>query len=158
MIAMLTRIALASTIAVILLAVSGCAATSPEQSIAAPQDSAEASSDAGDKSGDGDAAGAGAYLEYSDGVIAETPGAKALFFHATWCPQCRQLDDELVADGAPDGLTVFKVDFDDRVDLRQRYAVTLQTTIVFVDDDGDAISNVVLYDDPSIASLVAAIP
>ena len=53
---------------------------------------------------------------------------------------------------------MFKVDFDDRVDLGQRYGVTLQTTIVFVDNNGDAISNFVLHDDPSIASLVAAIP
>ena len=165
MIAMLPRIALISTLAVILLAVGGCAAaspsTAPELPATATQDSADAGGTSGSNSGDdgaSDATGAGAYLDYTDGVIAETPGAKALFFHATWCPQCRQLDDELVADGAPDGLTVFKVDFDDRVDLRQQYGVTLQTTIVFVDNNGDAISNFVLYDDPSIASLVAAIP
>jgi hypothetical protein len=36
--------------------------------------------------------------------------------------------------------------------------VTLQTTIVFVDDAGEKISSVVLYDDPSVESLVAAIP
>ena len=81
-----------------------------------------------------------------------------LFFHASWCPQCRQLDEQLVAEGAPDGLTVFKVDYDSRTDLRQRYGVTLQTTVVFVDDRGEAISSSVLYDDPSIASLLAAMP
>ena len=115
-----------------------------------------------------DSTAAGAYLDYTDGVIEETAGPKALFFHATWCPQCRTLDDALLSEGAPAGLTVFKVDFDDRVDLRQQYGVTLQTTIVFVDDDGDAVSSVVLYgdavssvvlyDDPSVESLAAAIP
>ncbi|GAA1761697.1 thioredoxin family protein [Agromyces humatus] len=100
----------------------------------------------------------GAYVDYTDGVIESTAGPKVLFFHATWCPKCRQLDEELRAQGAPDGLTVFKVDYDSRSDLRQKYGVTLQTTVVFVDDRGELISSTVLYDDPSIASLVAAIP
>lgn len=100
----------------------------------------------------------GAYLDYTDGIIEQTAGPKALFFHASWCPNCRQLDEELLAEGAPDGLTVFKVDYDSRTDLRQKYGVTLQTTVVFVDDAGEAISSSVLYDDPSIAALTAAIP
>ena len=100
----------------------------------------------------------GAYVEYADGIIEQTAGAKVLFFHAPWCPQCRKLDEQLVAEGPPDGLTVFKVDYDSRGDLRQRYGVTLQTTVVFVDDAGQPISSTVLYDDPSIASLLAAAP
>jgi thiol-disulfide isomerase/thioredoxin len=100
----------------------------------------------------------GVYLDYTDGVIEATAGPKVLFFHASWCPQCRQLDEELVAEGAPDGLTVFKVDYDSRTDLRQKYGVTLQTTVVFVDDRGELISSSVLYDHPSIDSLVAAMP
>jgi thiol-disulfide isomerase/thioredoxin len=100
----------------------------------------------------------GAYLDYTDGAIETTAGPKVLFFHASWCPQCRKLDEELRAAGAPDGLTVFRVDYDSRTDLRQKYGVTLQTTVVFVDDGGEPISSSVLYDDPSIASLVAAMP
>lgn len=100
----------------------------------------------------------GAYLDYEDGAIEATAGPKALFFHASWCPKCRALDEDLKAQGAPDGLTVFKVDYDSRTDLRQQYGVTIQTTIVFVDDAGEKVSSVVLYDDPSVESLVAAIP
>jgi thiol-disulfide isomerase/thioredoxin len=116
-----------------------------------------ASADA-DAMDDAAAPAEGAYLDYEDGAIEATAGPKALFFHATWCPKCRALDDDLKAQGAPDGLTVFKVDYDSRTDLRQQYGVTLQTTIVFVDDAGEKISSVVLYDDPSVESLVAAIP
>lgn len=100
----------------------------------------------------------GAYLDYTDGAIEATAGPKALFFHAPWCPKCRALDEDLQASGPPDGLTIFKVDYDSRGDLRQKYGVTLQTTIVFLDDGGEVLSSVVLYDDPSVDSLVAAIP
>lgn len=100
----------------------------------------------------------GAYVDYADGIVEATAGAKVLFFHAPWCPQCRKLDEQLRAEGAPAGLTVFKVDYDSRSDLRQRYGVTLQTTVVFVDDTGMPISSTVLYEDPSIASLLAAAP
>ncbi|QBE49239.1 thioredoxin family protein [Leucobacter triazinivorans] len=137
----------------------------------APTD--DAANDAADDDAVGDAAGdgpgddspasesdddSGAYLAYTDGIIERTDGPKALFFHASWCPQCRALDEDLRANGAPDGLTVFQVDYDGRTDLRQRYGVTLQTTIVFVDDDGREISKAVLYDDPSVASLRGAMP
>lgn len=101
---------------------------------------------------------AGEYLDFADGVIEQTDGPKVMFFHAPWCPQCRKLDEQLLAEGAPDDLTVFKVDYDSRSDLRQKYGVTLQTTVVFVDDSGELISSSVLYDEPSIASLVAARP
>lgn len=119
-------------------------------------DAPEASADAMDD--DAAAPTEGAYLDYEDGAIEATAGPKALFFHASWCPKCRALDEDLKAEGAPDGLTVFKVDYDSRTDLRQQYGVTIQTTIVFVDDAGEKISSVVLYDDPSVESLVAAIP
>ncbi|GAA1855250.1 thioredoxin family protein [Microbacterium koreense] len=127
---------------------------------ATPEHSEDEMVDTESEESDADAAAttAGAYLDYTDGAIESTAGPKALFFHATWCPNCRQLDEELVAEGAPDGLTIFKVDYDERTDLRQKYGVTLQTTIVFVDDDGNEISSTVLYEDPSVASLVAAMP
>ena len=105
-----------------------------------------------------DAPIAGVYMDYRDGVIEATPGTKVLFFHATWCPQCRALDEQLRNEGSPDGVTVFKVDYDDRVDLRQKYGVTLQTTVVYVGDDGEKLSSAVLYDDPSIESLLDAAP
>lgn len=153
------------------LALAGCGTTDGSGAGSDPAATAEArptpdamvdaadapeSSDAADTT---DAAPAqGAYLDYEDGAIEATPGPKALFFHATWCPKCRALDEDLRAQGAPDGLTVFKVDYDSRTDLRQRYGVTLQTTIVFVDDAGEKVSSVILYEDPSVASLEAAIP
>jgi thiol-disulfide isomerase/thioredoxin len=153
------------------LAFTGCAAQTTDAasmgsgdptstpSTPTPTPTAEAEAEAEAEASDAPAAPVeGAYLDYTDGAIEATAGPKVLFFHASWCPQCRKLDEELRATGAPDGLTVFKVDYDSRTDLRQKYGVTLQTTVVFVDDRGELISSTVLYDDPSIASLVAAMP
>lgn len=100
----------------------------------------------------------GDYVEYYDGAIDETPGTKVLFFHASWCPKCRALEEDILASEIPDNFTVFKVDFDTATELRQRYGVTLQTTIVYVDDDGDALAKGVLYDDTTLDALLAAAP
>lgn len=117
------------------LAVSGCAAqpneapsmeptsapASPTESAAGEEAEREApGSENGGTADTGDAETAGAYVDYDESILSSTSGPKALFFHATWCPQCRALDEDLRAQGPPDGLTVFKVDYDSATDLRQR--------------------------------------
>ncbi len=65
-------------------------------------------------------------------------GKVLLFFHAAWCPICRQLDAEAAANPniVPDGITIMKVDFDNATELRQKYGVTVQHTFVQVDASG----------------------
>lgn len=100
----------------------------------------------------------GRYIDYYDGAVDETDGLKVLFFYATWCPKCRALDEDITANTVPDGMTIFKVDFDTELELRQRYGVTLQTTIVYVGDDGDVLAKGVLYNDTTLRALVAVAP
>ena len=97
---------------------------------------------------------AGTYTEYSEGAFASTEGTKILFFHAAWCPQCRELESDIKDGTIPDGVTIFKVDYDSNQKLRQKYGVTLQTTLVKVDDNGNEIKKFVAYDDPSLEALV----
>jgi thiol-disulfide isomerase/thioredoxin len=136
------------------------AATSP--SVApTPAVAAPTPSEPSDDSGATDANVAvqpGQYTDYYDGAIEETAGTKVLFFHAAWCPKCRALEEDILANTIPDNVTIFKADFDTATDLRQRYGVTLQTTIVYVDDDGDALAKGVLFDDTTLAALLAAAP
>jgi hypothetical protein len=98
----------------------------------------------------------GAYVDYSDDAIAQAQGRVLLFFHAPWCPQCRSIESDIVAQGVPDGVTIIKVDFDSRQDLRQRYGVTLQTTLVEVDATGAELQKYVAYDDPHLDAVIAA--
>lgn len=98
----------------------------------------------------------GAYVEYSDDAIAQAEGRVLLFFHAPWCPQCRSVESDILAEGVPAGVTIVKVDYDSRQDLRQRYGVTLQTTFVEVDAGGAELQKHVAYDDPHLAAVIAA--
>lgn len=95
----------------------------------------------------------GAYKDYDAEVVASTSGTKVLFFHAPWCPQCRQLDSEIRKGTLPDNTTIFKVDYDTNQSLRQKYGVTLQTTLVKVDDQGNLVAKYVAYEDPTLDSI-----
>ncbi len=95
----------------------------------------------------------GSYTTYTEEEFAKTEGQRILYFHATWCPQCRQLDDSLTNATVPDGVTIFKVDYDTNQSLRQKYDVTLQTTLVEVDGNEEKIKSYVAYNEPSFDSV-----
>lgn len=75
------------------------------------------------------------------------------FFHAPWCPQCRALEASIEATAIPAMVTIIKVDYDTNQSLRQQYGVTLQTTLVRVDDQGKLIKKLVAYDEPNFSSI-----
>lgn len=99
----------------------------------------------------------GVYIDYSADLIASTPGTKLLFFHAPWCPQCRAIEASIKTSGLPDGVTVLKVDYDTNQQLRQQYGVTLQTTFVKIDDDGNKTASYVAYEEPEFSSVQRAL-
>jgi len=111
----------------------------------------------GGSGGGSSAAQPGQYVDYSPELVASTPGEKLLFFHADWCSQCVALVEDIEASGVPDGVTIFKVDYDSNQDLRQEYGVTIQTTMVKVDDNGEMIDSYVAYEDPTLDNVSAAL-
>ena len=64
-----------------------------------------------------------------------------LFFNATWCPDCRAINEALTSDPGkiPAKTTVVSVDYDQHADLRQRYGVTMQHTFVQINSSGDKV-------------------
>ncbi len=161
---MTTRTTIAAGAALALMIGLGGCSTGAVLDAAAPVATAPAAEPAPSESAASDpasgeaAAAPGDYVDYYDGAIEETAGLKVLFFHASWCPKCRALDEDIEANTIPDGMTIFKVDFDTATALRQQYGVTLQTTIVYVDDDGALLTKGVLYDDTTLDALIAAAP
>lgn len=84
----------------------------------------------------------GSYEAYSSEKIAmaET-GDVVLFFHASWCPSCRGLNSDIEANmsSIPEGVTILKVDYDKETELKKKYGVTTQHTLVQVDKNGNLI-------------------
>lgn len=99
----------------------------------------------------------GSYVEYSEESFAKTQGTRLLFFHAPWCPQCRALDGSIKESTLPSDLTIFKVDYDSNQTLRAKYGVTIQTTVVRVDEKGNKINSYVAYDEPTFESVKRAL-
>lgn len=79
------------------------------------------------------------FVEYSAEKVAATSGNKVLFFHANWCPSCIGAAKNLSAATAPEGLNVFKVDYDSSADLKTKYGVVSQHTFVEIDENGTMV-------------------
>lgn len=67
---------------------------------------------------------------------------KVLFFHASWCPICQGIEDEIEEDSSkiPEDAVFIKADFDSETELRQKYGVTTQYTFVQIDNEGNQIA------------------
>lgn len=85
---------------------------------------------------------AGEYTPYSQVAFAEASDKKrVLFFYASWCPTCRPADADITAhaDQIPDGVVVFRTDYDSESALKSQYGVTYQHTFVQVDANGEIV-------------------
>lgn len=143
------------TVALITLAgalvLGGCAADEQTgTAVASPASAASAAASTGASAGAGSPAASpdapagaqteeGTYIEYA--AYKGDPGAYAdgsvvLFFHASWCPDCKRTHESLTSAGVPAGLTVVKVDYDTQTDLKKQYKITHQHTFVAIDADG----------------------
>jgi thioredoxin 1 len=84
----------------------------------------------------------GSYEAYSaEKIMMAETGDVVLFFHASWCPSCRSLNSSIEGSVAeiPDGVTILKTDYDKETELKKKYGVTTQHTLVQVDKDGNLI-------------------
>ncbi len=100
----------------------------------------------------------GSYEAYSaDKVMKAETGDVVLFFHASWCPSCRSLNASIEGSMAeiPDGVTILKADYDKETELKKKYGVTTQHTLVQVDKDGNLIKK--WSGSPTLAKLVTEI-
>lgn len=102
---------------------------------------------------------AGTFTDYSaDKLALAADGDVVLFFHASWCPSCRALEGDIQANlsAIPADTHLLKVDYDSATDLRQKYGVTRQHTLVVVDAAGNKIKTITSPTN-TLAQVVAAI-
>lgn len=84
----------------------------------------------------------GSYEAYSPEKLARAEtGDVVLFFHASWCPSCRSLNSDIEnnTSSIPERVSILKVDYDKETELKKKYGITYQHTLVQVDKDGNLI-------------------
>ena len=85
----------------------------------------------------------GSYEAYDPSKLAYAKdGDVILFFNASWCPTCRALDKDIKQNisSIPSGVTILNVNYDNSTDLKKKYGVTYQHTLVQVDANGNMIA------------------
>lgn len=84
------------------------------------------------------------YVWYSPETLAnaQNGGRVVLYFWASWCPTCKVLDTELKDRGneLPADLTVLKINYDTEKELKKKYQVASQHTLIQVDRNGEVIN------------------
>jgi thiol-disulfide isomerase/thioredoxin len=101
---------------------------------------------------------AGSYETYAPEKFARAEtGDVVLFFHASWCPSCRSLNSDIESNvsSIPEGVSILKVDYDKEIELKKKYGVTYQHTLVQADKDGNLIKK--WSGSPKLAGLVSEI-
>lgn len=97
----------------------------------------------------------GTYTDFTDDVIGNGKSS-ILFFAASWCPSC-QAHSARISEWYADGSlypSVYKVDYDNSGDLKQRYGVVQQDTFVRIDGEGNAVKSISFPDETSLWELI----
>lgn len=87
----------------------------------------------------------GAYLPYSaDAVATSNADHILLSFSATWCPSCKALDADITknANSIPEGVEIYKVDYDTSTELKKKYGITTQHSLIEINKTGEALSSI----------------
>lgn len=101
---------------------------------------------------------AGTYEAYAPEKLAKAAnGDVVLFFKASWCPTCRAVDKDIMANISkiPPGLSILTLDYDTSTELKKKYGVTYQHTFVQVDASGKLIKK--WSGSPTLSALVAEV-
>lgn len=101
---------------------------------------------------------AGSYETYDASKISRaSDGTVILFFHASWCPSCRALNSDIEKniDNIPEQINILKTDYDTETELKKKYGITYQHTLVQVDQNGEMIKK--WSGSPSLSSLLSQI-
>lgn len=96
-----------------------------------------------DKASDDSMMKAGEYRDYDASLLSRADSGKVvLFFHASWCPTCKVLNSVLNASlsDIPEDVTILKVDYDSSTELKKKYGITYQHTLVQVDSRGNQLT------------------
>lgn len=105
-------------------------------------DSMDNKMDTGEKMMDKTQTGA-RYIDYTKEAFDTAFGSKrVIFFHAKWCPTCKAANIAFTSNVSqiPEGVVIFKTDYDTESELKKKYGITYQHTFVQVDTSGNELA------------------
>ena len=86
----------------------------------------------------------GFYGEYTPELVSSAKPDEiiVLFFRAFWCPTCNALHTDILQQKLklPTNVSILFIDYDQNEDLKKRYDVTYQHTLIQVDNKGNEIT------------------
>jgi hypothetical protein len=87
------------------------------------------------------------YTTYNEAIVQDAldSGKKvAFFFHAARCPTCIALNENIESNytNIPADTHIFKVDYDTSDELKETYGVTMQHTLVYIDQNRELVNKV----------------
>jgi thiol-disulfide isomerase/thioredoxin len=101
------------------------------------------------------------FVDYTPELLAEVEGTKpfVLFFHADWCILCRIMEAGIRDEWKtfPDGTLIIKTNYDDEQDLRKKYEVASQSTVVMINADGSVNDRIVFPTNKQLIEAIEAI-
>lgn len=78
------------------------------------------------------------YVDFSEETLLATADTKRIvFFHADWCSTCTFFEKQIKEQGVPENVTILKANYDRELELKSRYGVTVQSTFVLLDENGE---------------------
>ena len=84
------------------------------------------------------------YIDYSPETFEEIyqNNTVVLFFHAAWCPTCIAFEKEIINKNQeiPEGVVIVKADYDKEKELKKKHLITIQHTLVQLDEQGKTVS------------------
>lgn len=85
------------------------------------------------------------YFDYSEKNLtsAQKNGKPVLFFAATiWCQTCQALEKEIKekGDSLPSDITILKVDYDNDKEMKRKWGVITQHTLIQLDSNGNEVN------------------
>lgn len=96
----------------------------------------------------------GLYMDYTKEAYDSMLGQKpfALFFHASWCPTCQFMEQDIVSNSGefPESSVILKVNYDTETALKEKYKITSQSIVVMINADGSVAETLVA---PSASTL-----
>lgn len=94
------------------------------------------------------------YATYDEAALGNEFNRHIIFFHAGWCPECRAFEQALLDETLPSDVQILKADYDTATELKQMYGVTIQSTFVEVDSNGELVAKWAGYgEDKSFAAI-----